>query len=214
MLSPQEYGSMREPIIKGSPGPAPDEPPSLTDGQTHSFGPGPIKVNLKGRIEQGADGVYQLPITLGEGLSARVVHIPLEGYDPNGSEPQPLSPFNYWAYRGVAVNVDGGADLSLDEVKLRIKHAVLRHDKSLERMRREVEALENVERVDAARRERIPDSVRLFVWQRDQGKCVKCGSAEKLEFDHIIPVIKGGSNTERNLQLLCERCNRSKGADI
>jgi len=78
----------------------------------------------------------------------------------------------------------------------------------------ELVPLENVEQADIARRERIPDSVRLFVWQRDQGKCVKCGSAEKLEFDHIIPVIKGGSNTERNVQLLCEQCNRTKGASI
>jgi len=91
---------------------------------------------------------------------------------------------------------------------------VLRHDKAFERMRREIEALENVEQADIARRERIPDSVRLFVWQRDQGKCVQCGSAEKIEFDHIIPVIKGGSNTERNVQLLCEQCNRTKGASI
>ncbi|MBU4565810.1 MAG: HNH endonuclease [Proteobacteria bacterium] len=81
-------------------------------------------------------------------------------------------------------------------------------------MRREVEALENLELVKVGRRERIPDSVRLFVWQRDKGKCVRCGSAEKLEFDHIIPVVKGGSNTERNIQLLCERCNRKKGGDI
>ena len=81
-------------------------------------------------------------------------------------------------------------------------------------MRREIEALENVEKADIAQRERIPDSVRLFVWQRDQGKCVKCGSAEKLEFDHIIPVIRGGSNTERNVQLLYEQCNRTKGASI
>ena len=81
-------------------------------------------------------------------------------------------------------------------------------------VRREIEALENVERLDVARRARIPDSVRLFVWQRDQGKCVKCGRAEKLEFDHIIPVAKGGSDTERNIQLLCEQCNRAKGTDI
>ncbi len=57
----------------------------------------------------------------------------------------------------------------------------------------------------------IPDEVRLKVWRRDLGKCVKCGSQEKLEFDHIIPVSKGGSNTERNIQLLCEKCNRAKG---
>jgi 5-methylcytosine-specific restriction endonuclease McrA len=30
----------------------------------------------------------------------------------------------------------------------------------------------------------------------------------------IIPVISGGSSTERNVQLLCEPCNRSKGATI
>lgn len=63
-------------------------------------------------------------------------------------------------------------------------------------------------------REPIPEKVRREVWRRDRGRCVKCGSLEKLEFDHIIPVSKGGANTARNLQLLCESCNRSKGAKI
>ena len=60
----------------------------------------------------------------------------------------------------------------------------------------------------------IPDNVKNKVWRRDRGKCVKCGTNEKLEFDHIIPHSKGGSDTYRNLQLLCEICNRSKGAKI
>lgn len=60
----------------------------------------------------------------------------------------------------------------------------------------------------------IPTSVKMYVWQRDGGKCVQCKSQEKLEYDHIIPVSKGGSNTERNIQLLCENCNRKKGATI
>jgi Holliday junction resolvasome RuvABC ATP-dependent DNA helicase subunit len=60
----------------------------------------------------------------------------------------------------------------------------------------------------------IPDDVKMFVWQRDQGRCVKCGSQENLEYDHIIPVSKGGSNTVRNIQLLCEKCNRQKSFNI
>jgi len=66
----------------------------------------------------------------------------------------------------------------------------------------------------AAARQRIPDDVKRFVWQRDGGRCVKCGSRENLEFDHIIPISKGGSNTARNIQLLCARCNRAKGANV
>ena len=45
-------------------------------------------------------------------------------------------------------------------------------------------------------------------------KCVQCGSKENIEFDHIIPHSKGGSNTYRNIQLLCERCNSEKSAKI
>jgi len=60
----------------------------------------------------------------------------------------------------------------------------------------------------------IPGDVKMFVWKRDQGKCVKCGSQINLEFDHIIPVSKGGSNTARNIELLCESCNRKKSNNI
>jgi hypothetical protein len=60
----------------------------------------------------------------------------------------------------------------------------------------------------------IPEAVRHAVWRRDEGRCVQCGSQESLEFDHVIPVSRGGANTERNLQLLCERCNREKSATI
>jgi|GEM_PF-1651876 hypothetical protein len=60
----------------------------------------------------------------------------------------------------------------------------------------------------------IPKSVKHEVWNRDGGRCVECGSKERLEYDHIIPVSKGGSNTARNVQLLCEQCNRLKAARI
>ncbi len=64
------------------------------------------------------------------------------------------------------------------------------------------------------RREAIPRAVQREVWQRDGGRCVECETREKLCFDHIVPFSRGGSNSIRNLQLLCERCNLSKGNRI
>jgi 5-methylcytosine-specific restriction endonuclease McrA len=64
------------------------------------------------------------------------------------------------------------------------------------------------------RREPIPPAVRREVWRRDGGKCADCGSREKLEYDHIIPVSQGGANTVRNIELRCERCNRRKAGGI
>ena len=59
-------------------------------------------------------------------------------------------------------------------------------------------------------RHSIPSDLRKIIWNRDGGKCVRCGSDRELEYDHIIPVTKGGSTTEKNLELLCSTCNRSK----
>jgi 5-methylcytosine-specific restriction endonuclease McrA len=70
------------------------------------------------------------------------------------------------------------------------------------------------EEAAARPREPIPEHVKNEVWRRDQGRCVDCGSREKLEFDHIIPVSEGGSNTARNIELRCESCNRRKGNEI
>jgi hypothetical protein len=60
----------------------------------------------------------------------------------------------------------------------------------------------------------ITQQVKDDVWNRDNGKCVICGSNENLEFDHIIPFSEGGANTYRNIQLLCQPCNRSKSDSI
>mgnify|MGYP005837093489 CR=1 FL=1 len=73
------------------------------------------------------------------------------------------------------------------------------------RVQRAIAAMAQDQVLDPKSRPPIPDDVKTYVWQRDAGRCVICGSSENLEFDHIIPVSKGGSSTARNIQLLCER---------
>lgn len=60
----------------------------------------------------------------------------------------------------------------------------------------------------------IPRNVVDSVYVRDGGKCVYCGSREKLQVDHIIPFSKGGADTVENLQLLCQKCNIAKSNHI
>ncbi len=63
-------------------------------------------------------------------------------------------------------------------------------------------------------REPIPSDIANAVWNRDGGQCCICGSRSELEFDHIIPISKGGATTFRNLQLLCKKCNTRKSDRI
>ncbi|TAN39231.1 MAG: HNH endonuclease [Verrucomicrobia bacterium] len=57
----------------------------------------------------------------------------------------------------------------------------------------------------------IPSLVKLEVWKRDKGRCVKCGSTDNLHYDHILPFSKGGTSLLAiNIQLLCARHNLKK----
>ncbi|MEU2092291.1 TerD family protein [Nocardia beijingensis] len=60
----------------------------------------------------------------------------------------------------------------------------------------------------------IPPHVRAEVYQRDGGKCCQCGAIHYLEFDHVIPLSRGGATSVNNLQILCRRCNLEKGARL
>ena len=60
------------------------------------------------------------------------------------------------------------------------------------------------------RRKGISRKVRAAVLLRDGGKCLRCGSREDIQLDHITPWCRGGLDTVDNLQCLCGRCNRAK----
>jgi hypothetical protein len=72
----------------------------------------------------------------------------------------------------------------------------------------------------AGQRALMTRALREEVKARDGYACRCCGISiddERnllLEIDHIIPISKGGKTTGSNLQTLCWRCNRSKGAKI
>jgi hypothetical protein len=57
----------------------------------------------------------------------------------------------------------------------------------------------------------IPSEVKLEVWRRDGGCCVKCGATDNLHFDHILPFSRGGTSLRaENIQILCARHNLEK----
>jgi hypothetical protein len=72
----------------------------------------------------------------------------------------------------------------------------------------------------AGQRALMTAHLRGWIKDRDDHSCMQCGisvAAEPhllLEVDHILPVSRGGLSTHENLQTLCWRCNRSKGAKM
>jgi 5-methylcytosine-specific restriction endonuclease McrA len=58
--------------------------------------------------------------------------------------------------------------------------------------------------------ESLPTGYRQAVLNFYGAQCAKCGSADRLEMDHVVPLTLGGSNTLSNIQVLCKPCNASK----
>lgn len=143
-----------------------------------------------------------VPVTIANGEAPALLE-----RDPNNNG---FTPNRYWIYkRTIYVSQE---DLTSDEVLALINEQQNRRRLKIEKamaLQAMAHDLDNT-----TKRKAIPTAVRLEVWQRDRGRCVECESQNSLEFDHIIPIALGGSNTARNIQLLCETCNRRKGASL
>lgn len=181
--------------------------------------------------DEASSVVAQFPITIGQGYAARTIM--LEIFIPDAILNSQLSnPINLsleekfrvkdGEYLGVFMfrnqifmtTTDYLEESSEEEAVLLIKKQVYSEDNKLKRLRQEVEVMERVVNQKGFVRTAIPESVKLLVYTRDEGKCVRCGSMENLHFDHIIPVSKGGGNSESNIQLLCDYCNLQKSDKI
>ncbi|WP_374982732.1 HNH endonuclease [Streptomyces fradiae] len=72
------------------------------------------------------------------------------------------------------------------------------------------------------KRSRPPTWARRAVFYRDRGRCTNCAadlsglvdSFPAANYDHMIPLARGGLNDVTNIQLLCERCNLRKSDKI
>jgi HNH endonuclease len=106
-----------------------------------------------------------------------------------------------WSYNGIFHLVDSW--LERDESRSVFKFRLIAVEGD--------EDLNEPPSINPTRRRVIPTAVKLAVWKRDGGKCVKCGATDELHFDHDVPWSKGGTSlTEANVQLLCARHNLEK----
>jgi hypothetical protein len=110
-----------------------------------------------------------------------------------------------WSYNGIFHLVDAWTERDEHRVVYKFR----------------LEAVEGEEDLTLPAQERpaprriIPTAIKLEVWKRDGGKCVRCGSTDELHFDHDLPFSLGGTSVSAaNVQLLCARHNLQKSDSI
>lgn len=106
-----------------------------------------------------------------------------------------------WVYNGIFRLVDAWHETSDDRRVFKFKLELID----------DANSSQDIELRDIDHNRLIPTSVKIEVWKRDKGKCIKCGSHDNLHFDHIIPYSRGGSSlVAENIQILCARHNLEK----
>lgn len=112
----------------------------------------------------------------------------------------------------------------IDERERREKDPVGRYS-SARRYRTSRKGRLNTRRKASVRRARLREADGAYttkdlvrIWHRQRGECARCHvrignrpSDTEYHIDHVTPIARGGSNYEKNIQLLCAPCNWQKG---
>ena len=73
--------------------------------------------------------------------------------------------------------------------------------------------MKEIQSEDMSKRIVFPQEIRLKAYNQSEGRCVYCGRFvpfDEMTIDHIVPLSKGGTNYEENLQCCCKECNLMK----
>lgn len=170
-----------------------------------------LKLITLANIRQREPGLYSWSDPKKTGASGTVSTLDFNGPNAILVKRYKYISCDYWLYQK-KLYVTTDQELNPEDVAALVNEAANRRRLQLEKAHALQAMTEELSK--GPRREHIPQDVKVLIWQRDGGRCVTCRSQSDLEFDHIIPVAMGGSNTARNLQLLCEPCNRRKGATL
>lgn len=120
----------------------------------------------------------------------------------------------FWCFKDklVWVNRPSRSSSDYEFISLKVEEFFYETEDEFLRLKQKVERLRNLkENRKSATRGYITDEVLAFVLFRDEEQCVNCSSKQNLQFDHILPISRGGSDEPDNLRVLCRSCNLARG---
>lgn len=128
-----------------------------------------------------------------------------------GFEPIDLSNLHFFAYKFQYISSGGNSSMET-EIIMDIENL----EKFINYLDQHIKWRKSIK----GQRSLMTSKLRNEIKERDNFTCCNCSNSTAvepnllLEIDHIIPLSKGGLSTKDNLQTLCWKCNRTKGAKI